>query len=308
MITSYWAVCNIVSGDLSEFIKSPGPKIRGALGYCLKEESKERNVDLIRLMFKPDRKTLRKDFILRKLKHPPPPFIILPLKIIGSNLVEVGLRFYGRLGLAPDLIVSVMKRFEERVFPGDVRFSVEEVYSIDDLKNISVKHFSNQGLMDVKPYVTTLEDVDSWARENSTKDLKEVRIRFLTPFKLMKNGKPISIEELKPSDLVRYIIRRAFLLEYLYNGRVLPWMNPSYVNLLKEEADRGILLEKRLKGSNIKVEDEAGFLEGNIILVFRESVERDMFKHEFLRCLKIGELVGIGKSTSYGLGQYKLMF
>jgi len=308
LITSYWAVCSIVSGDLSEFLRNPGPKIRGALGYCLRRESEERKIDLIRLMFKPDRRFLGRGFMLRRLKHPPPPFIIPPPRIISSNLIEVGLKFYGRIGLDSRLIVSLMKKFEERVFPGNVKLSIEEVYSIDDLRNISVKHFSNQEFIDARPPIITLEDVDSWVRENSNRNLKEFKICFLTPFKLLRDGKPITIEEFKLSDLVRFILRRIFILEYLYSGRILPWMNPTHVSLLKDEADRRTTIEKKLKNSNIKVEGGAGFLEGNIILTFREDREKDIFKHEILRCLKIGELVGVGKNTSYGFGQYKLIF
>ena len=126
---------------------------------------------------------------------------------------------------------------------------------------------------------------------------------FLTPFKLLKDGRPIGVEDLKPSDIFRHIIRRAFLLEYLYNGRMLAWMSPSYVREFKEWADEDIVLEKRLRESSVKVKGSGGFLEGIMILKMRDGSR----SCEILKHLKIGEMIGIGKNASYGYGQYKLM-
>ena len=291
MITSYWAVYSVVEGDLTEFMRNPGPKIRGAIGKAVPRE-------LYKVFFKPERRFLTKGFMLRKLKHPPPPYIIPPPRILAQSMIEVGLRIYGRIAVDTRLASIIFSGLEKATFPGNLKLKLEEVYSSNELTGD--RRVLREGK---KPITISIEDIEAWSKEISANSIESVRMVFLTPFKLLKDGKPIGVEDLKPSDIFRHIIRRAFLLEYLYNGRVLAWMNPSYVQRLKEWADENIILEKRLRESSARVKGCGGFLEGIMILKMRnEGGLREVLKH-----LKIGEIIGIGKNVSYGYGQYKLM-
>ena len=292
MITSYWAVYSVVEGDLTEFMRNPGPKIRGAIGRAIPKE-------LYRVFFKPERRFLTKGFMLRKLKHPPPPYIIPPPRILSHSMIEIGLRIYGRIGADAKLASTIFSGLEKATFPGGLKLKLEEAYSSNELTGD--KRVLREG---ERPITISVEDIEAWSNSVSTDNIEAVRMAFLTPFKLLKNGRPISVEELKPSDIFRHIIRRAFLLEYLYNGRILAWMNPSYVQRLKEWTDENIILEKRLRESSVRVKGCGGFLEGIMILRIKNgSRSREILKH-----LKMGEIIGIGKNVSYGYGQYKLMF
>lgn len=302
-MTSYWAVCRVESGDVVRFMKNPGPSIRGALGLCLMEESKDRGVDYVKLIFKPDRRILGRKLMLRKLKHPPTPFIIPPPRIVGRGLVEIGLSFYGKVGLDIDFVISLLKKFEKRRFTGDLKLVVEEIRNVNDLKGETMRIYSNGKVEGAHTLFVTLEDVERWVDKVVEKELDELKIMFLTPFRLVKDGKTVTSEDLRPSDLVRYILRRYFLLEYLYNRRRLPWLSPHYVDELKDWVDKNIFIDKKLKESEVKVKGMGGFMEGYLELVFKEdSRMRDM-----VRCLKIGELIAMGKNTSYGYGHYRLI-
>jgi len=291
LITSYWAVYSVTEGDLAEFMKNPTPKIRGAIGRAVPRE-------LYRVFFKPERKLLTKGFILNKLKHPPPPYIIPPPHMLSSSIIEIGLRVYGKVGMDARLASLIFRGLEKARFPGNLKLRLEEIYVSNELTN--TRKVLGEG---EKPVTVSIEDVEAWSREASTSDIESIKMVFLTPFKLLKNGKPISIEELRPSDIFRHIIRRAFLLEYLYNGRILAWMNPSYVQEFKEWADENIILEKKLRESNVKVKGSGGFLEGVMIVKVRDKSRT----YEVLKYSKIGEIIGIGKAASYGYGQYKMI-
>jgi hypothetical protein len=291
LITSYWAVYSVTEGDLAEFMKNPGPKIRGAIGRAVPRE-------LYRVFFKPERKLLTKGFTLNKLKHPPPPYIIPPPHMLSSSIVEIGLRIYGRVGMDTRLVSLIFRGLEKARFPGSLKLRLEEIYVSNELTN--TRKILREG---EKPITISIEDVEAWSREASTSNIESIKMVFLTPFKLLKNGKPISIEELRPSDIFRHIIRRAFLLEYLYNGRILAWMNPSYVQEFKEWADGNIILEKKLRESNVKVKGSGGFLEGVMIVKVGDRSRT----YEVLKYSRIGEMIGIGKATSYGYGQYKMI-
>ena len=289
MITSYWAVYSVVEGDLTEFIRNPGPRIRGAIGRVIPRE-------LYRVFFKPERRFLARGFMLRKLKHPPPPYIIPPPRILASSMIEVGLRIYGRIGMDTRLASLIFSGLERAIFPGSLKLRLEEIYASNELTG--AKRLLREG-----PATISLEDIEAWSREASADNVEAVKMMFLTPFKLLRDGKPMGVEELKPSDIFRHIIRRAFLLEYLYNGRMMAWMNPSYVREFKGWADENIVLDKKLRESGVKVKGSGGFLEGVIILEMRNRIRLC----EVLRYLKIGEMIGVGKGVSHGYGQYKVI-
>jgi hypothetical protein len=289
MITSYWAVYSVAEGDLAEFMRRPGPRIRGAIGRILPKW-------LYKLFFKPERRFLAGGLMLRKLKHPPPPYIIPPPRILAPSMIEIGLRIYGRLGLDIRLASLIFSGLERARFPGNLRLRLEEVYSCNELTGA-------RRALEEGPLTTSIEDIEAWSKEASRGGINAIRMMFLTPFKLLRDGRPVGVEDLRASDIFRHIIRRTFLLEYLYNGRMLAWMSPSYVREFKEWADENITLEKRLRESGVKVKGSGGFLEGLIILKIRDESRL----HEALKHLKMGEMIGIGKNTSYGYGQYRIM-
>jgi hypothetical protein len=291
MITSYWATYSVVSGDLTQFVRNPGPRIRGAIGRVIPKE-------LYGVFFKPERRLLTRGFMLRKLKHPPPPYIIPPPRILASSMIEVGLRIYGRIGMDTGLASLIFSGLEKATFPGNLKLRLEEVYVSNELTNVRRALREEE-----RPITISIEDVEAWSKDASASSIEDIRLVFLTPFKLLRDGRPIGVEELKPSDIFRHIIRRAFLLEYLYDGRVLAWMNPSYVQEFKEWADENIILEKRLRESSLIVKGSGGFLEGTVALKIRDGSRLC----EVLMHLKMGEMIGVGKNVSYGYGQYKML-
>jgi len=274
---------------LAEFMRRPGPRIRGAIGRILPKW-------LYKLFFKPERRLLAGGLMLRKLKHPPPPYIIPPPRILAPSMIEIGLRIYGRLGLDIRLASLIFSGLERARFPGNLRLRLEEVYSCNELTGA-------RRALEEGPLTTSIEDIEAWSKEASRGGINAIRMMFLTPFKLLRDGRPVGVEDLRASDIFRHIIRRTFLLEYLYNGRMLAWMSPSYVREFKEWVDENITLEKRLRESSVKVKGSGGFLEGLIILKIRDESRL----HEALKHLKMGEMIGIGKNTSYGYGQYRIM-
>jgi len=290
LITSYWATYSVVSGDLAKFIRNPGPMVRGAIGRVVPRE-------LYKVFFKPERRFLTRGFMLRKLKHPPPPYIIPPPRALASSIVEIGVKIYGRIGIDTRLASLILRGLEKAEFPDNLKLRLEEMYMSNELTN--ERRALKEG---EKPITVSIEDIEAWSREAAASNIEGIKLVFLTPFKLLRDGKPVGVEELRPSDIFTHIIRRTFLLEYLYNGRILSWTKPSYVQEFKEWADENIVLEKKLRGSNVKVKGSGGFLEGVVIV---NIVGRGKL-YEVLKHLKIGEMIGIGKNTTYGYGQYKI--
>jgi len=124
---------------------------------------------------------------------------------------------------------------------------------------------------------------------------------------MTRDGAVISADELKPSDLARYSMRRTFLLDYLYysKGRAIPFRtSPSIVNRVMEWCDVNVDISKKLDAVQA-FKDKSYFLEGKIkISINTNSEEANML----IFFLYVCQYIGIGKKTTYGMGQYQLVY
>ncbi|MCS7145839.1 MAG: CRISPR system precrRNA processing endoribonuclease RAMP protein Cas6 [Aigarchaeota archaeon] len=136
--------------------------------------------------------------------------------------------------------------------------------------------------------------------------LVECTIEFLTPFRFTRDGRDVTTRNLRPSDLVRYAARRVFILDYLYYsaGRALPFrMTPDLVSRLKDWADSTVKTENSLAEVHIRLKEGKNYLVGKIRLEVPVAGGEPLVVF-FL--LKLCEYLGLGKYTTYGMGQYTL--
>ena len=120
----------------------------------------------------------------------------------------------------------------------------------------------------------------------------DITINFVTPLRIKKRNQFARAEELELSDILNSIYQRNLKLLGLKNSKI-PFKTEAKV--LKKELT---FLELKRYSNRQKTKMNFGGLVGEITL---KDLNRESFK-----LLKLGELIGVGKQTSFGLGKIKI--
>jgi len=292
MIGIYELIVEDRSGTVA-LSKLPSSRIRGLLGESLLRYSRKEKKDIYNSFFKPRFKPRP---ILNKIPHPKPYFIAYPSKLFG-NVFCFQLRVMGYMNEVMNHVFNALKSDESRL-------RLLDVYVKNDLTGFRRK------LLDESPpeedELISFDKLWKWVQGLDHFVNVPVKILFITPFKLTKDGNPITITELKASDVLRFTARRLFLLDYLYYSRgvALPFrLTASFVSDLVKWCDEHIESRLYLTDVDFKIRDEKGFKHGSIEMSINGETNT---VHIALFLLKFGTYFGIGKKTAYGMGHYEL--
>lgn len=146
------------------------------------------------------------------------------------------------------------------------------------------------------PPVITPSDLNLLAMSKSD----EAEINFLTPTRMQQHGK--LIEEVDFPQLIRALLRRYSWLSSLYSGN-LPDL--PYKDILNKAEHEVRLVHSDLTWKNLK---RYSYLQKKRIIL-SGLVGKVLFAGNiapFLPLLRLGEYLHVGKSTAFGLGQYRL--
>ena len=308
-IKTYKIVC-IVKDEiiLPEFW---GSILRGAFGRNLKRvsclnkkerncfECKFRNICVYFYTFESSFENNKPDF-LKNVEYIPHPFILEPSfnkkniylknEKFEFNLILIGLKTNYYL---PFYISAIIKMGQFGLFNNEnSRFELEKIETID-LKNV---YSINEGFKFDFKFENDIKIINEEIPKNS---INEITINFLTPTRIVNNGKYIS----EPSFYIYFksILSRFISLSYIYNELIIEKPKDLIIHSKKIKIKKSKLYWydwETFSGRQKNIIKLGGII-GNIIY------EGDI--KPFLPFIIIGKYIHIGKNTSYGLGKYNFL-
>lgn len=137
--------------------------------------------------------------------------------------------------------------------------------------------------------------------EFDNKEKIDLTIQFLTPARI-KHGRDLVVN-LEFFVLITSLLRRTMLLSYFHSGEILPvWDHRAIIKIAKNV----IIKENKTKwqdwerySNRQQTRMKLGGIIGNI--TYRGELK------PFFPLLQAGEILHVGKATSFGLGKYKLI-
>jgi len=232
----------------------------------------------------------------------PRPFVIEP-PINGKQVYNSGeVIAFGLIlvGYVVDYLPYFIYSFEElgRKFGlgrGRGKFRLVEVRSVSMNDNCTI-YMHNDRLM--KDHVHII-DIDSISKSLDDLSSHSMILDFVTPTKITHSGNMLSGDDVQFEKLMRAIFRRASMLAELFCNS-------------KWELDYSSLLEKAKEiransiGHEVQRWERYSTRQGGRIPMsgFTGEVSIDGNLKEFLPFIKLGELIHVGKGTTFGLGKY----
>lgn len=131
---------------------------------------------------------------------------------------------------------------------------------------------------------------------------KRVRLRFLTPTRIKHQGRMVMETDLRFDILIRSILRRASALAYFHCDK--EW-DLNYKEII-DKAKKVRVVERNLRCYEWERFPQDEFVKVNLG-GFMGDIEFEGDLTEFMPFLRLGELLHVGKSTSFGLGKYKII-
>lgn len=205
-------------------------------------------------------------------------------------------------------------RFDFKLGSYEYNFSIflfneycDEVFNIitslhEMLTNIGFGNHKNKRLYkDFKIYVNdkviykdgNLKEIDKYRKKLKIKEyLKVVQIKFETPLRIKKEGKFVRNSQIELEDILTSVFKRlnefnqrkVYKLDYI----------PKYEYITKDLFFKDLSRYSNVQNKSMKLGGLVGVLE-----------VKKLDKRSF-ELLKIGELIGVGKETSFGLGKIKV--
>ncbi len=123
-------------------------------------------------------------------------------------------------------------------------------------------------------------------------ELKDITLKFLTPLRIKQNGKYVRGEELNPSSILRSIYHR-----YLKLKDKEPEKLPFTPDI--EIIDKNLKFKDYGRYSN-RQKTKMKF--GGIVGEMRLKVDENSYN-----LFKLGEIIGVGKQVTFGLGNIKVI-
>jgi hypothetical protein len=296
-----------------------GSTLRGGVGWALREVSP----DVYRALYAP---TAPHGHRMANQEHAPQPLVLIPPLPPVSYAeipphawrVQRGERFHcgiGLIGTHQDCIAYlpfIIRAFEvlgENRGLGKGRHRGLGQFSIDEVQEGQYRNGWGQRLYSARlgsyykdPRGISFTEIRQLAQQ--WEPIEEVGLQFLTPTKLIFQGKPLAPSQLTFSLLMRNLLRRSSLLGELYGGT---HTEPAYFQmLLKQAAEVQVMYNhlawhawQRYSSTQNTTVDMSGMV-GEI--AFRGKLDL------FLSFLLWGELIHLGKGVTTGMGKYTLVF
>jgi len=236
--------------------------------------------------------------VMRKYEHAPHPFIILPpLKkkqnFVRGDELEFGLTLIGR---AVDFLPYFVYTFEELgqigIGKGRGKYRLEEVFFLNGSSEPASIYSS-----ETRKLISHPRDSFDMNSEPVSKDSRKLTLEFKTPTRLKFNNDLVL--DLEFHILIRNLLRRLSMLSYFHCGQRL---DLDFKGIIDQA--RGVQVKKknlrwfdweRYSARQDTRMNLGGFL-GKV------TFEGDL--EPFMPLIKAGEVVHVGKGTSFGLGKY----
>lgn len=245
--------------------------------------------------------------IMRKYPYAPHPFIIEPpidekTEFNKNDNLNFGLILIGN---AIDYLPYFIFTFDElgRIGLGKGRgkYHLKEVKNIfknNDTIEESIIYTGNDKILNNKYKIITFKDIINQTKKFNKKE--RIELQFITPTRIKYKNKLIS--ELEFHILIRNLLRRISLLSYFHCNEEL---DIDFKKVIEESMsitkENSYLEWYDWERYSHRQEDRmklGGFI-GNI--KFRGNLK------EYLPLLFLGRYTHIGKGTSFGLGEYKII-
>lgn len=227
----------------------------------------------------------------------PRPFVLEPP--FGGRNLEPGARF--RLGLRlfgeatrylPHFLYAVEEMGRRGLGQGEARFRMRQASVVNPERRTRIFHESGRTLEDPLPW-----DLGSWA-EGAT-PARRLEVRYCTPTRLVSKGRLVPTVEFH--HLIRALLRRLNLLRTVHGEGPL---DVDFRGLVRRaeavelEDHQFEWVDWQRHSSRQGRAVEMGGVQGEAI--YQGDVD------EFLPLLMAGELLHVGKATTFGMGRYEV--
>jgi len=287
------------------FSNFKGSTLCGAFGYTLKRICcVAKNKDCTSCLLKTkcvysiifEAKISNAEYKILGYTEPPRPFVIEPpidekTKYSPNETIEFSILIFGNsMQFLPYIIYTFYELGKKGI--GETRAKYEL---------LSVGTYDGKKIYDVE--TQTLHNIDSAIKlsfDGNYKDLKEIKIKFLTPTRIKINNKYTT--EITFQTLIRLILRRLAGLFLFYFDKKL---DGDFETILKEAESVNTKyssikwVDLELYSTRQKTKMKLGGIIGEV------AYEGDITS--FVPLIKIGELTHIGKNTTIGLGKYEVI-
>lgn len=139
-----------------------------------------------------------------------------------------------------------------------------------------------------------------FAEDPKIDSAQTITLEFVTPMRMKRNGHYLS--KLAFDDLITAALRRIFLLNHYYGDGKGDFDHKRFIELAKKvnvRSDDTHWHDWQRYSHRQRTKMSLGGIVGHI------QYEGDF--REFLPILRLGEIIHIGKNTSFGLGKYRIL-
>ena len=241
--------------------------------------------------------------LLRQIQQPAPPLVISP-DISQNGLIEPKQRiclpvlFVGSGINAIDSFISLLQHLGPRgLYHGSGQYVLEGVEAEDGSGLRSMLWFNGKQTSPLNPPICRL----SWWLERQRSLENSVQFEIITPLRLLHQGKPLFKAEF--SDIFPFLLRRVTSLLAGHAGVELI-SNPAHLISLSRQVK---LIQNHLHWKDWRTlnkeqgDQNLGGLMGSL------NIKGDALS-ELLWILQLGSFFNFGKSSTYGAGQYRLIY
>jgi hypothetical protein len=237
----------------------------------------------------------------RLFQKPSPPFVIEVPEGGAKNLgpgdhLRITVRFFGNAGSNIVKFARLLQSVGEKgLFKGEGRFELDMIVGRDQAGN---QQLLWRGALLPSTLSAPLINLQ-WLCEERLAESAGATLRFITPARLMSDGKPIFNPCLE--NIFPFILRRVTSMLYCWSGIELVDDSAEIISAAKRlhAACQDLRWQdwRQLNGDRHQV--ELGGLVGNLEIDEPLSDPVKTF-------LILGELMHVGKGAAYGAGQYAL--
>ena len=235
---------------------------------------------------------------LQKFSHVPHPYVIEPppwgqRTYAPGESLSFHLVLAGRaLAHLPLLLWAIGRAFAKGIGAGDGRATLKRVVHVgtsDTLVLAGPKAALQPHNMAQPPLPA------AWSEAG-----KSVQLRFDTPLRLQKNGRPLRADELSARDLLMHLVRRVALIHEFHG----PEPMALDFSALAQQASlvEGHKQLRWLDWSRYSSRQQQKMSLGGV--VGRWTLHGDL--RAFLPFLHLGQWLHVGKETTFGLGGYQV--
>lgn len=253
-----------------------------------------------RRLFEPE--CLVDPVLARKIQKPSAPFALLPITLQNQlfqagDQVHISAHFFGTgIQCIPDFCRVLDRLGTFGFFAGEGRFALIAAAATDLAGNLHSLGRLSKGAAGSGVPLNKLR----WWLEDRDAHIDQMRLRVLTPARLLSGGRPLFRPGFK--ELFPFILRRVGSVLGAYCGVDLA----ELISDLQKMASSVGVLENHLAWRDWKTlqgEDHSQDLGG----LFGELCLGGEFEDELVDMLRLGSLMNLGKSAAFGSGHYTLI-